>query len=61
VCFFFPILFIRRKLWQAEYMISGIRDNALAHACIRHGIPAVDAALAERLHEPLLRLAEGTA
>ena len=31
----------RRKLWQAEYMISGIRDNALALACIRHGLPAV--------------------
>jgi hypothetical protein len=94
----------RRKLWQAEYMISGIRDNALALACIRHGLPAahgrgidqlpeavtaqfedslvrqidkaelarafgeatrrlldeiqgVDAALAERLQEPLLQLA----
>ncbi len=31
----------RRKLWQAEYMISGIRDSALALACIRHGLPAV--------------------
>jgi hypothetical protein len=31
----------RRSLWQAEYMISGIRDNALALACIRHGLPAV--------------------
>src|SRR5580704_3493681 len=31
----------RGKLWQAEYMISGIRDNALALACIRHGLPAV--------------------
>jgi len=30
----------RRNLWQAEYMISGIRDNALALACIRHGFPA---------------------
>jgi len=30
----------RRKLWQAEYMISGVRDNALALACIRHGLPA---------------------
>jgi hypothetical protein len=28
----------RRKLWQAEYMISGVRDNALALACIRHGL-----------------------
>lgn len=31
----------RRNVWQAEYMISGIRDNALALACIRHGLPAV--------------------
>jgi hypothetical protein len=30
----------RGKLWQAEYMISGIRDHALALACIRHGLPA---------------------
>ncbi len=31
----------RRKLWQAEYMISGVRDNALALACICHDLPAV--------------------
>jgi len=31
----------RRKLWQGEYMISGVRDQALALACIRHGLPAV--------------------
>jgi hypothetical protein len=31
----------RQNVWQAEYMISGIRDNALALACIRHGLPAV--------------------
>ena len=31
----------RRKMWQAEYMISGIRDNALALACICHDLPAV--------------------
>jgi hypothetical protein len=30
----------RRKFWQAEYMISGVRDNALALASIRHGLPA---------------------
>lgn len=29
----------RRKLWQAEYMISGIRDNALALACLRYNLP----------------------
>jgi hypothetical protein len=31
----------RGKLWQAEYMISGMRDSALALASIRHGLPAV--------------------
>jgi hypothetical protein len=31
----------RRQLWQAEYMISGVRDSALALACIRHHLPAV--------------------
>jgi predicted nucleotidyltransferase len=31
----------RGKVWQAEYMISGIRDNALALACIRHGLSAI--------------------
>jgi hypothetical protein len=30
----------RGKLWQAEYMISGVRDHALALACVRHGLPA---------------------
>jgi hypothetical protein len=31
----------RGNLWQAEYMISGMRDNALALACLRHGLAAV--------------------
>ena len=31
----------RGKQWQAEYMISGMRDTALALACLRHGLPAV--------------------
>ncbi len=30
----------RGKLWQAEYMISGMRDTALSLACVRHGLPA---------------------
>jgi hypothetical protein len=29
----------RKKLWQAEYMISGTRNNALALACLRNGLP----------------------
>lgn len=31
----------RGKVWQAEYMISGLRDHVLALACVRHGVPAV--------------------
>jgi hypothetical protein len=31
----------RGYLWQAEYMVSGVRDNALALACLRHGLSAV--------------------
>ena len=31
----------RRRLWQAEYMISGLRDHALALACVRSGVPTV--------------------
>jgi hypothetical protein len=31
----------RGRVWQAEYMISGIRDHVLALACLRHGVPAV--------------------
>jgi hypothetical protein len=30
----------RGKVWQAEYMISGIRDQVLALACVRLGLPA---------------------
>jgi hypothetical protein len=31
----------RGKVWQAEYMISGVRDHMLALACVRHGVSAV--------------------
>jgi hypothetical protein len=30
----------RGKVWQAEYMISAVRDQALALAALRHGHPA---------------------
>jgi hypothetical protein len=33
----------RGRGWQAEYMISGVRDQVLALACLRHGVPAVQA------------------
>ena len=31
----------RGRWWQAEYMISGVRDHALALACLRLGLPTV--------------------
>jgi hypothetical protein len=31
----------RRNLWQAEYMVSGVRDHALALACLRHGLSTI--------------------
>ena len=31
----------RGRVWQAEYMISAMRDQVLALACLRHGLPTV--------------------
>jgi hypothetical protein len=33
----------RARVWQAEYMISGLRDHVLALACLRNGVLAVQA------------------
>jgi predicted nucleotidyltransferase len=32
---------VRNRLWQAEYMIHGMRDQALALACVSRGLPAI--------------------
>jgi predicted nucleotidyltransferase len=32
----------RGRAWQAEYMVSAMRDQVLALACLRHGVPAVE-------------------
>jgi predicted nucleotidyltransferase len=39
----------RGRVWQAEYMISGIREHALALACVRHGLPATQGRGVDRL------------
>jgi predicted nucleotidyltransferase len=39
----------RGRAWQAEYMVSGMRDQVLALACLRHGLPAVEGRGADRL------------
>jgi hypothetical protein len=33
----------RRRLWQAEHYVGAVRDHALSLACLRHGLPAVQA------------------
>jgi len=51
-----PIL--RDKLWQAEYMVSAVRDHTLALACIRLGQPSAHGrgmdSLPESVTRPLL-------
>src|SRR5581483_5681127 len=39
----------RGEPWQAIHMIAGVRDQALALACIRHGLPAAHAKGVDRL------------
>jgi hypothetical protein len=39
----------RGRLWQAEYMVSGVRNHALALACIRHSLPTVHGRGVDRL------------
>jgi hypothetical protein len=33
----------RRRVWQAEHHVGAVRDHALALACLREGLPAVQA------------------
>jgi hypothetical protein len=39
----------RAKLWQAEYMVSAMRDQVLALACLRHCLPAREGRGIDRL------------
>ena len=43
----------RGRVWQAECMISGMRDYVVALACLRHGLPTVYARGADRLPEAI--------
>lgn len=49
----------RGRAWQAEYMISGVRDQTLALACLRHGLPTAQGRGVDRLPAPLLSAFEG--
>ena len=44
----------RGRPWQAEYMISAARDQVLALACVRHGLPAAYARGADDLPAEVL-------
>jgi len=49
----------RGKFWQAEYMISTVRDKVLALACLRHGLPVPEGRGLDRLPAELLKPLEG--
>jgi hypothetical protein len=49
----------RMRLWQAEYMISGVRDHTLALACIRHGLSAVHGRGIDQLPKEVTAKLEG--
>ncbi len=50
----------RGKVWQAEYMISGIRDNALALACAHRHLPTVHARGIDQLPGSITALFEAS-
>jgi hypothetical protein len=39
----------RGRLWQAEYMVSGMRNQVLALACLRHDLPSAEGRGIDRL------------
>jgi hypothetical protein len=44
----------RRRLWQAERMVAGIREQALALACLRQGLPVLHGSGVDQLPQPVL-------
>jgi len=45
----------RGRLWQAEYIVGAMRDQVLALACLRHGLPARDGRGMDRLPAEVTR------
>ena len=45
--------------WQGEYMVSAIRDQAVALACIRHGLASAYGSGADALPREILAAFEG--
>ena len=50
----------RGRLWQAEHYVGAVRDHALALACLREGVPAVQARGYDDLSAETLAGFEGT-
>ena len=50
----------RGRLWQAEHYVGAVRDYALSLACLRHGLPAVQARGYDDLPAEVLAQFEGT-
>jgi len=50
----------RQRFWQAEYMIRGVRDHALALACIRHGLPSSEGRGLDELPHDVIASFEAT-
>jgi hypothetical protein len=43
----------RGRLWQAEYMVSAMRDHVFALACLRHGLAAREGRGMDRLPQAI--------
>jgi len=50
----------RGRLWQAEHYVGAVRDHALVLACLREGVPAVQARGYDDLSAQTLARFEGT-
>jgi hypothetical protein len=48
------------RVWQTEYMISGMRDQVVALACLRHGLPVHDGRGVDRLPPAVTASLAGT-
>jgi hypothetical protein len=50
----------RGRVWQAEHYVGAVRDHALSLACLRHGLPAVQARGYDDLPVDILAGFDGT-
>jgi hypothetical protein len=50
----------RRRVWQAEHYVGAVRDHALSLACLRRGLPAVQARGYDDLPADALAALDGT-